>query len=67
VGGSGATRKKKKEAQRVARRAKYYLPENVEKRRLAKLERIRLKQEVNRKQVRELANIMGSFRMWRIE
>ena len=55
-------RARKKEAQCVARRAKYYLPENIKKKRLAKLERHRLKQEANRNRLKELANILSGFR-----
>jgi len=56
-----AADKKKAEAS-AKRRVNYYKPENIEKRRLAKLERHRLKQEANRNRLKELANILSGFR-----
>ena len=54
-------RKAKKEKRRKQQRANYHLPANVEKRRVAKAERNRLRAEQNIRMLKETFKIVGSM------
>lgn len=53
--------KAKKKKRNATRKANYWKPENVEKRRLAKIERERLRIEWNKKMIEETFKIVGSI------
>lgn len=54
-------RKSKKAEANAKRRANYWKPENIEKRRLAKIKRQKEKEEDDRKRAAELVKVMRDF------